>query len=108
LKLRALLAGVAPPAPAIRLSIGEPQHATPDFVRTALVDHLDGLPYPATAGSTRSAERYGWFMRYALPRLDAATEVLPVNGICEAPSRTGVIDCSRRRSWSARTRSTRL
>lgn len=43
-RLRALMAGVAPPAASsIRLSIGEPQHPTPDLVRAALVAHLDGL-----------------------------------------------------------------
>jgi N-succinyldiaminopimelate aminotransferase len=40
-----------PSLPPIRLSIGEPQHPTPDLVRRALVAHLDGLAtYPATAG----------------------------------------------------------
>jgi N-succinyldiaminopimelate aminotransferase len=87
-KLRALLAGVAPPAlPPIRLSIGEPQHATPNLVKEALVDHLDGLStYPLTAGLDQLREAMAaWFRtRYALPRLDAATQVLPVNGTREA------------------------
>ena len=52
-KLRALLSGIAPPAlPPIRLSIGEPQHATPGLIRDALGAHLDGLSsYPPTAGT---------------------------------------------------------
>jgi N-succinyldiaminopimelate aminotransferase len=87
-RLRALLAGVTPPAlPPIRLSIGEPQHATPDLIRRGLVDHLDGLStYPATAGIDELRETMaGWFRtRYSLPRLDAAREVLPVNGTREA------------------------
>jgi len=87
-KLRALLAGVTPPALSpIRLSIGEPQHATPDVIRRALVDHLDGLStYPLTAGLDELREAMAaWFKRrYALPRLDAAKEVLPVNGTREA------------------------
>ena len=88
-KLRGLLTGVAPPpalAP-IRLSIGEPQHATPELVRSALVRHLDGLStYPTTAGLDRLREAMAaWFTRrYALPRLDPATQVLPVNGTREA------------------------
>ena len=51
-RLRALLAGViAPEYSPIRLSIGEPQHPAPPFVRDALVSHLDALStYPATAG----------------------------------------------------------
>jgi N-succinyldiaminopimelate aminotransferase len=87
-KLRALLAGVTPPAlPPIRLSIGEPQHATPDLIRRALVDHLDGLStYPLTAGLDELRQAMaGWFTRrYRLTRLDAAHEVLPVNGTREA------------------------
>ena len=87
-KLRSLLAGVAPPAvSAIRLAIGEPQHPTPDVIRHALAGHLDGLStYPMTAGLEELRETVArWFRRrYQLPRLDAATEVLPVNGTREA------------------------
>jgi N-succinyldiaminopimelate aminotransferase len=87
-RLRALMAGVAPPAASpIRLSIGEPQHPTPELVRAALVAHLDGLAtYPATAGLEALREAMAeWFRaRYSLPRLDAAREVLPVNGTREA------------------------
>jgi N-succinyldiaminopimelate aminotransferase len=87
-KLRALLGGVVAPAlPPVRLSIGEPQHATSDVIRQALVAHLDGLAtYPSTAGLDQLRETMAaWFKaRYALPRLDAATQVLPVNGTREA------------------------
>jgi N-succinyldiaminopimelate aminotransferase len=87
-RYRALLAGITPPArPLIRLSIGEPQHEAPAFVRTALTEHLDGLSaYPLTAGLDLLRETMaGWFRRrYALSRLDAATEVLPVLGSREA------------------------
>jgi N-succinyldiaminopimelate aminotransferase len=87
-KLRALLAGIIPPALSpIRLSIGEPQHATPDVIRQALVDHLDGLStYPLTAGLDELREAMAaWFKRrFGLTRLDAAREVLPVNGTREA------------------------
>lgn len=87
-KLRALLDGTTPPAVApIRLSIGEPQHPTPALVREACADHLDGLgTYPTTAGLDRLRQVLAtWFRRrYALPRLDAASEVLPVNGTREA------------------------
>lgn len=87
-KLRALLDGVVPAAVRpIRLSIGEPQHPTPDVIRRALTDHLDGLSsYPATAGLDQLREALAaWFRRrYGLPRLDAASQVLPVNGTREA------------------------
>ena len=88
-RLRALLQGVTP-NPGLRpinLSIGEPKHATPALIRNALTDALDGLAvYPATAGTPALREAIaGWLgRRYALPALDPATEVLPVNGSREA------------------------
>lgn len=71
----------------INLSIGEPKHATPPFIREALVSGLDGLAnYPTTAGTPALRECIaGWIeRRYGLPSLDAATQVLPVNGSREA------------------------
>jgi len=88
-KLRALLAGVTP-NPALRpinLSIGEPKHPTPELVKAALAGALDGLSaYPATAGTAALREAIAaWLMRrYALRAVDAATQVLPVNGSREA------------------------
>jgi N-succinyldiaminopimelate aminotransferase len=88
-KLRALHAEVTPAAglSPINLSIGEPKHPTPAFVRETLAGALDGLAaYPATAGTPALREAIAaWLMRrYALPALDAATQVLPVNGSREA------------------------
>ena len=88
-KLRALLAGVTP-NPALRpvnLSIGEPKHPTPELVKAALAGSLDGLSaYPATAGTPALREAIAAWLRrrYCLPALDAATQVLPVNGSREA------------------------
>jgi N-succinyldiaminopimelate aminotransferase len=88
-KLRALLAGVTP-NPALRpvnLSIGEPKHPTPELVKAALAGSLDGLSaYPATAGTPALREAIAAWLRrrYSLPALDAATQVLPVNGSREA------------------------
>lgn len=88
-KLRALFAGLQPPAELkpIRLSIGEPQHPTPPFILQALSDNFAGMAaYPSTQGSEalRGAIA-GWLeRRYALPKVDAATQVLPVNGSREA------------------------
>ena len=88
-KLRLLFAGVAP-NPALKpisLGIGEPQHATPEFIKQALTANLAGLSsYPATGGSEALKQAIaGWLTRrYGLPKVDAATEVLPVNGSREA------------------------
>ena len=88
-KLRGLFEGIVPPAgySAIRLSIGEPQHATPEFIKQSLIDNLGGLAnYPTTQGSDALRQSIaGWLeRRYDLPKVSAATQVLPVNGSREA------------------------
>ena len=88
-KLRGLFAQVTPPGgvSAISLGIGEPKHATPEFIRRALTDNLDGLAsYPATAGNLALRETIAaWLMqRYGLKAIDPFTQVLPVNGSREA------------------------
>jgi N-succinyldiaminopimelate aminotransferase len=99
-RLKRLFVGVTPPPlPAIRLSIGEPQHATPEIVRRALASHLDGLAvYPTTAGLETLRETLAaWFVsRYDLPTLNPGSEVLPVNGSREAlfSFAQAVVDCS--------------
>jgi len=87
-RLRQLFAGVTPPAAysAISLGMGEPRHATPPFIKEALVAGLDGLAnYPATAGEPRLREAFaGWLQRRYGLAVDAATQVLPINGSREA------------------------
>ncbi len=88
-KLAALFREVQPNADyrAISLSIGEPKHATPQFIRDALSANLDGLAnYPTTSGSdTLRSTIANWLeSRYGIPPLDAKTQVLPVNGSREA------------------------
>jgi N-succinyldiaminopimelate aminotransferase len=87
-RLRTLFAGVPPPPQRpIRLSIGEPQHATPDLITRALVARLDGLSvYPTTAGldALRGALAAWFTARYHLAALDPVTQVLPVIGTREA------------------------
>jgi N-succinyldiaminopimelate aminotransferase len=71
----------------ISLSIGEPKHATPQFIKDALTANLGGLAnYPTTAGSDalRDAIANWLAMRYTIPLPDAKTQVLPVNGSREA------------------------
>ena len=71
----------------ISLSIGEPKHATPQFIKDALTANLDGLAnYPTTAGSDtlRNAIANWLAKRYGIPAPDAKTQILPVNGSREA------------------------
>ncbi|SEI75580.1 succinyldiaminopimelate aminotransferase apoenzyme [Azotobacter beijerinckii] len=90
-KLRALLAGVQPPAnkKAIALSIGEPKHRSPSFVAEALTANLEQLSvYPTTLGlpALREAVAQWCERRFRVPTgwLDPARHVLPVNGTREA------------------------
>lgn len=87
-KLRQLFAGVTPnpELTAIDLSIGEPRHKTPAFIRETLSAHLDGLGhYPTTQGSGVLREAIAaWVQRRYGVVLDPATQVLPVNGSREA------------------------
>lgn len=88
-KLAKLFGEVTPNAALkpISLHIGEPKHATPTFIKDALIAGLDGLAnYPTTIGSDalRSAIANWLTRRYSIPMPDAKTQVLPVNGSREA------------------------
>lgn len=88
-RLRALFRGLTPPRELaeIRLSIGEPQHPTPQFIRDALAAGLGGLAnYPTTQGVPALREAIAaWLVaRYQLAAVDPECEVLPVNGSREA------------------------
>jgi N-succinyldiaminopimelate aminotransferase len=85
---RELTRGVTP-NPALRpisLGIGEPKHATPALIEEAIVQGLKGFSaYPATAGEPALREAMaGWLRRRYGIAIDAATQVLPVNGSREA------------------------
>ncbi len=88
-RLRALNKDIVP-NPALKpigLGIGEPKHATPEFITQALSDNLVGLAsYPATAGEPALREAIvGWLgRRYPGVKVDPATQVLPVGGSREA------------------------
>ncbi len=87
-KLRELFAGIVPDTAlsAINLSIGEPKHATPAFIKEALTANLQGLAhYPVTQGSDDLRRSIAdWCrMRYGV-ELDPASQILPVNGSREA------------------------
>ncbi len=110
-RLRQLFAGVTP-NPSLRpisLGIGEPKHATPAFIKQALAQAMetpgsDLAGYPPTIGTPKLREAFaGWLSRRYGLQVDAATQVLPVNGSREAlfafaqavidPSRKPVVVC---------------
>ena len=88
-RLRQLFAGVTPPTnrSPISLGIGEPKHATPEFIKTALIQSLDTAlsGYPATLGELRMREACAqWLKRRYAIEVNPATQILPVNGSREA------------------------
>ncbi|WP_301101582.1 succinyldiaminopimelate transaminase [Propionivibrio sp.] len=88
-KLRQLFIGITPNPnlPEIKLSIGEPQHATPGFIKEALIAGLPGLAnYPTTLGvpALRHAIADWMARRYDLAGIDQETQIIPVNGSREA------------------------
>lgn len=90
-KLNALKAAVTPPEnlPHIALSIGEPKHESPDFVKQSLNDNMDKLAkYPSTKGlPTLSATISQWLthrFKLAPDSIDPQRHILPVNGTREA------------------------
>ena len=88
-KLAELFSDLTPPAHLsnIALSIGEPKHAAPAFVKQALIDNLAHLSsYPASKGllSLRQAIATWLTQRFHLAQINAETEVLPVSGTREA------------------------
>jgi N-succinyldiaminopimelate aminotransferase len=87
-RLRELMAGVVPSRDhrPISLGIGEPKHATPTLIEDAIRSSLAGLSsYPATAGEPKLRQACAaWVQRRYGVALDAATQVLPVNGSREA------------------------
>lgn len=101
-KLRDLLHGIVPDPSfrPINLSIGEPKHETPEFIKHALKDGLAGLAhYPTTLGSEALRQAIAsWISRrYDIPTLDIARQIIPVNGSREAlfAFAQAVIDSSR-------------
>ena len=90
-RLAQIKAAVDPPArlSPIALSIGEPKHPTPELIRRALVDNLQGLAaYPTTRGTRELRQAIaGWLgRRFGLgpEGVDPERQVLPVNGTREA------------------------
>ena len=97
-RLNSLLEGVQPGQDPIMLSIGEPQHAFPEFVSDVLRTHeKDYGKYPPIIGTTpfRDAAA-GWLARrYNLPPevLEPDARILPVNGTREALFNLALVAC---------------
>ena len=87
-RLRQLHAGIKPNPSykAISLGIGEPRHATPQLIKDAFTGSLAGLAsYPSTLGEPALRHMLGdWLQRRYDIKVDAGSQILPVNGSREA------------------------
>ncbi len=87
-KLAQLKHGIVPPADKspIVLSIGEPAHATPEMIKEALIDNLQGLSnYPTTKGIPELRQAIAdWAAKRFACVIDAESQILPVSGTREA------------------------
>ena len=87
-KLNRLFAGLQPAnLPTIPLSIGEPKHAAPEFVKQAIQANMSHLSsYPSSKGlpELRSSIAQWLQQRFRLKHIDAERHVLPVSGTREA------------------------
>jgi succinyldiaminopimelate transaminase len=87
-RLRALLGDTPPGAPAINLSIGEPQHPVPDFIPKVLAAEAQSYGrYPPMEGTPalRGSIAAWLTRRYHLPAgfIDAGKHIVPLNGTRE-------------------------
>ena len=77
-RLRALTKDIAPnPAfKPISLGLGEPRHPTPELIKQAMVDNLNGLAsYPATAGEPMLRQTIAaWIARRYGVKVDPLTQ----------------------------------
>ena len=87
-KLAQLKQGIIPPADKspIMLSIGEPTHATPQFIKDVLIENLNSISnYPTTKGIPELRKAIAsWLEKRFACEVNPETQVLPVNGTREA------------------------
>lgn len=73
--------------PLIALSIGEPKHPAPEFVKQAIIDNFQHLStYPNSKGLAELRQSIAdWLTRrFKLTQIDAEQHILPVSGTREA------------------------
>ncbi len=85
-RLRSLLAPFPAGGDVVAMSIGEPKHRFPDFVPQIIAENVDGFNvYPPNNGAPelRTAIAHWLESRFSLKKIDADTQVLPLNGTRE-------------------------
>lgn len=84
-RLRTLLDSHEPGGEPIVMTIGEPRHAFPDWVRDVLAENVAGFgQYPANDGTPALQQAIAdWIARRYDVTVDAARQILPLNGTRE-------------------------
>ena len=84
-RLRALLDGHDYAGPHLNMTIGEPQHRFPLWIKDVLFEHFDGFNrYPANDGIEKLQKSIvNWFYRRFGVKLASDKNILPVNGTRE-------------------------
>ncbi|RME16438.1 MAG: aminotransferase class I/II-fold pyridoxal phosphate-dependent enzyme, partial [Alphaproteobacteria bacterium] len=84
-RLRRLLDGHAPGGPVVRLTIGEPRHAMPDFVGEVIAENLAGFGrYPPNDGTPELLAAISrWLERRYGVTVEAGRQVMALNGTRE-------------------------
>jgi aspartate/methionine/tyrosine aminotransferase len=84
-RLRTLLDSHAPGAEPIVMTIGEPQHAFPEWVPGVIAENAAGFgKYPPNDGTPElQAAIAGWVQRRYGVTIDSGTQVMPLNGTRE-------------------------
>src|SRR5690606_30943778 len=87
-KLNQLFADIQPAnMPLIPLSIGEPKHPAPEFVKQAIIDNCEDLSTsPNSEGLPEVSESIAQWLtrRFKLDSISADSNILPVSGTREA------------------------
>lgn len=87
-KLNQLFADIqTPDLPLIALSIGEPKHPAPDFIKQAISENFNHLStYPSSKGLPELRQSIAQWLarRFHVQKIDAETQILPVSGTREA------------------------
>ncbi|WP_294226100.1 aminotransferase class I/II-fold pyridoxal phosphate-dependent enzyme [uncultured Shimia sp.] len=84
-RLRALLDHLEPGGPVVHMTIGEPKHAFPAWVTDEIAAHAEGFNrYPPNDGTPELQSAIaGWIDRRYGVKVDAATQVMALNGTRE-------------------------
>ncbi|WP_095588736.1 aminotransferase class I/II-fold pyridoxal phosphate-dependent enzyme [Actibacterium ureilyticum] len=94
-RLRSLLDVHAPGGEVVHMTIGEPKHAFPGWVRDVLADNIDGFgKYPPNEGCPELRNAIAdWVKRRYDVTLDADTQIMALNGTREGLFNAAIALC---------------